>query len=295
MDINFEYYKIFYYVADEGSMSLAAKKMCVSQPAVSQAVRQLEQIYGCSLFIRESRGVKLTKEGEILFSYVKKGYEFLLMGDEKLRQVLELDRGEIRIGASDMTLKYFLLSYLEKFHKEYPNIKVSVTNAPTPETLAYLQNGMIDFGIISGPVSKEDALDIIPVRKIKDVFIGGEAFKDMKGRVLDYSELTKVPMILLEGNTSTRKHLDTFLAERKIELVPEFEIATSDMIVQFALKNLGIGFVVEDFAKKYLESGELFRLKFAEEIPDRDMCIAINTRLPMSNAAATFVKSIMAE
>ena len=132
MNINLEYYKVFYYVCLEGSLTAAAQKLCISQPAVSQAVRQLEKEAGARLFFRTSKGVQLTREGELLFRYVKVGVEQLLEGGRMLKRMLDMDMGEVRIGASDMTLQFFLLPFLEQFHRQYPKIKVTVTNAPTP-------------------------------------------------------------------------------------------------------------------------------------------------------------------
>ena len=155
MNIDLEYYKIFYYVGTFEGISAAAKKLCISQPAVSQAIKQLETQLETTLFIRMPKGVKLTSEGEVLFSYIKQGYEYMMLGEKKIREMLDLESGEIRIGASDMTLKYYLLPFLEKFHARYPKIKVAVTNAPTPETLQYLKSGKIDFGIISNHLNTQ--------------------------------------------------------------------------------------------------------------------------------------------
>ena len=174
MDINLEYYKIFYYTAKQKSVTLAAEKLSISQPAVSQAIKHLEKDLGCALFVRTAKGVRLTKEGEMLFSYVERGYEAILSGEKRLLEMLNLEKGEICIGASDMTLKYYLLPYLERFHEKYPNIRVTVTNAPTPETLQHLADGRIDFGIVSSPVEPQGWLKIIPVKEIRDVFCGRE-------------------------------------------------------------------------------------------------------------------------
>ena len=133
-----EYYKVFYYVAQFGSVTMAAKELSISQPAVSQSLRQLENSLGAKLFTRASKGVRLTAEGEILYRYVARGCEQILMGEQRLEQMLNLELGEIHIGASDMTLQFYLLPYLERFHEQYPHIKVVVSNAPTPETLENL-------------------------------------------------------------------------------------------------------------------------------------------------------------
>lgn len=290
MDINLEYYKIFYYVAKYGGITLAAEKLSISQPAVSQAVKHLEGELGCTLFVRTSKGVRLTKEGEMLFSYVGRGYETILAGEKKLAEMLNLEQGELCVGASDMTLQFYLLPYLEQFHERYPGIRVTVTNAPTPETLAHLGDGRIDFGIVSTPIPRQQHLKLMTVRKIQDVFVAGKKFEYLKGKELTYSVLMELPVMCLEGMTSTRRYVEEFLRGQDVTVCPEFELATSDMLIQFAVRNLGIASVVEDFALEYLESGELFCLKFVEEIPKREFCIVSDERIPMSAAASRLLE-----
>ena len=206
--------------------------------------------------------------------------------------MINLEYGEVRIGASDMTLQFYLLPFLEQFHQLYPEIKVTVTNAPTPQTIDHLHQGRIDFGVVTKPLEVDTQFDVFRVRKIQDVFVAGDKFRELQGRKLNYRELADLPLICLEGNTSTRKYVDSYLEKKKIAVTPEFELATSDMIVQFALRNLGVGCVVEDFARKQLENGELFLLEFEEQIPERDMCLIIDKRSTMS-VAATKLKELL--
>lgn len=290
-----EYYKVFYYAAKTGSLTLAAAELSISQPAVSQSLKQLEEALGARLFSRTKKGVKLTAEGELLYGYVARGCEQIALGEKKLAQMLNLELGELRIGASDMTLRFFLLPYLEKFHERYPGIKVIVTNAPTPETLIYLREGKIDFGVVSTPFAPQPGLESRAVREIEDVFIAGRKFIQYKNRMLDLQELEKLPLISLEKHTSTRGGMDTFLKENGVVLHPEFELATSDMIVQFTLRNLGVGSVMKEFAAEYLESGRLFALRFNKIIPKRHFCIVTDSNNPLSAAAANFLKLLKKE
>ena len=285
MDINLEYYKIFYYVGKQKSITLAAEELAISQPAVSQAVRHLEEALGSPLFVRTSKGVRLTTEGEVLYSYIKRGYETIRLGEKKFLEMLDLEEGELCIGASDMTLQFYLLEYLERFHEKYPKIRVTVKNAPTPETLKMLQEGMIDFGVISTPIQKRMDFKFRKVRDIQDVFVAGKKFEYLAEKQLSYKDLETLPVMCLEGSTSTRKYVEDYLAERGTFVRPEFELATSDMLIQFAVRNLGVASVVSDFAEKYIESGELFVLKFDRAIPEREFCIVSNERAPMSAAA----------
>ncbi len=282
---NLEYFKVFYHTAKCGSVTGAAALLSISQPAVSQSLKQLEKYLGVPLFARGSRGVKLTAEGELLYSYVAKGYEQIELGVEKVRQMRNLELGEVHIGASDMTLQFYLLPFLEKFHERYPDIKVTVSNGPTPETLEVLQEGKIDFGVVSTPFEKAGDVEAIQVREIEDVFVAGRRFIACKNKTLDLQELEGLPMIFLEGNTSTRSYMNDYLRENGIVLQPEFELATSDMIVQFALRNLGVGCVVRDFAREALESGRLFELRFNKMIPKRTICVVRSGRAVLPTAA----------
>ena len=191
-----------------------------------------------------------------------------------MRRMKDLETGEIRIGASDMTLQFYLLPYLEQFHEQYPNIKVTVSNGPTPETLEALYQGHIDFGIVSTPFETKQAVKSFPVQEILNVFIAGPKYAaQLKGRKLSYKELLNCPCIFLERNTSTRRFMDEFLAKRGVRLEPEFELAISDMIVQFAKRNMGVGCVMEGFAQDAVEAGDVFELKFKMEMPARHICV----------------------
>jgi DNA-binding transcriptional LysR family regulator len=285
VDINLEYYKIFYYVAKAGSFTRAGEELSISQPAVSQSIKLLEDSLGTKLFMRVPKGVKLTPEGEALFSYVKRGYEYIKLGEEHFLKMLDLENGEIRIGASDMTLQFYLLPYLEAFHEKYPSIKVVVTNAPTPDTITRLYDGQIDFGLVSEPFQVKSGISCQRVKKIRDIFVASSRFLDLKGRIMEYRDLEKLSIICLESNTSTRKYLNEFLQENGVVLNPEFELATSDMIVKFAIRNLGVGCVVKDFAESALNSGQLFELEFERKIPERNICIITSKQNPISKAA----------
>lgn len=290
-----ESYKIFYYVAMYGGITSAAEKLCISQPAVSQAVKQMEKNFGVPLFIRTPKGTKLTTEGEVLYQYVKEGYETILLGEAKLRELMNLEDGEIHIGASDMTLRYYLLPYLEKFHEQYPKIKVSVTNGPTPETLAYLKEGRIDFGIVTEPLQKMEEFRVRKVREIEDIFVAGNKFKHLKNKTFTYQDLLQFPIICLEQNTSTRAYVDQWLMRSEVKLCPEIELATSDMIIQFAQRNFGIGSVVKDFAVEALAKGELFELKLEHPIPARSMCLVSQKKTSASLAGKNLFNMMIGE
>lgn len=293
MDINLEYYKIFYYTARTGRITDAARELNISQPAVSQAIKHLEDSLGARLFIRNPRGVSLTEAGNVLMDYVSSGYETIKSGERKVDSLKELEYGELNIGASDMTLQYFLLPFLEEYSRLYPNIKIHITNAPTPLTMSHLFRGTIDFGAVSGPIESDPRLHIKKVREIEDIFIAGPSYIELKDKILNYKDLEKYPIIMLEeGTSSTRRYTDSFLASKGVSLTPEFQLATSNMIVQFAAQNLGIGCVVEDFAKRHISDGRVIKLSFRSRIPRRNICIITDRRHDVSSAASGLLRLI---
>ncbi len=285
MDVNLEYYKIFYYVGKLGSITHAAEALHLSQPAVSQGIKNLERALGSPVFVRVGKGVRLTMEGQMLYQYISSAYEEILMGERKFRQMQNLETGEIRIGASDMTLRYFILPFLEIFHERFPNIKISVTNAPTPETLKNMQAGKIDFGVISAPFQVQESYQIQTVRKIRDVFVVGEKYKAYAKQQMDFKDLLKIPYVCLEGQTSTKKYVTSYLKERDVVLQPELELANSDMLVSFVQKGFGVANIVEDFVLEGEQKKLLFRLKFPEAIPEREICVVYDKKYPLSASA----------
>lgn len=269
MSISYDWYRIFGFVAECKSITAASEKLFISQPAVSQTIRQLEEMLECTLFLRTPKGVKLTAEGELLYKYISEGITAFSEGERMLTAMRGLDAGEIKIGASDMTLEFCLLPYLELFHKEYPNVKIAITNNPTPQTLQLLKNGKIDFAAVSEPFSCSD-FEMFLVREIQDIFICN-AESDISDDV-SIADI-KNELILLEGNTSTRIFLDSEFRKRGFYASPKFELATSSQIVGFAARGLGVGCVVADFAKQALKSAKVREIKVRDPLSVRHICI----------------------
>lgn len=292
MDINLELYKVFYYIVKTGSISKASENLFISQPAVSQSIRNLEKKLGGKLFLRTPKGTMLTPEGQVLFNYIEPAYNMILAAENKFTEAINLGNGEIRIGASDMTLKFFLLPYLEEFHRLYPKVRIKVTNGPTPETISFLKSGAIDFGVVSLPISDDSALETINVMEIQDCFIASNRFATLASGKIHIKELAEYPVIMLEKNTSTRKYIDDYLSLNNVKIIPEIELATSDLLVQFARRGLGIACVVRNFAEDDIKNGNLFELDLIEKIPPRQICIIKLKNTPLSAAAVKFFELI---
>lgn len=297
---NLTLYKFFLEVAKSGSISGAARRLYVTQPAVSSGVAQLESALGVKLFFRTSRGINLTPEGELLYDYVGAALTYLEAGEDKLRDIGGLYSGVLRVGASDMTLKFFLLDYIENFTREYPKVKLSVTNNPTPQTLKALKNGLIDFCVISEPVDVDNEIDATPVKTIHDIVVCSRdpKYDELCGAPVDLETLAKYPTIMLDRGTSTRgyieSHMRAFGAPDSL-LEPSVELAQSDLILQFAMRGIGVAFIVGDFAKKSLADWTLREVKLTKPLPPRRFLLAHLKKIPLSAASKKFVGAISSD
>lgn len=283
--INLDYYKIFYYVAKQESITLAGKSLNISQPAVSQSIKQLEKALNCKLFYRSKGGINLTQEGKTLYKYVEVGYKHFIQGEKMLNDMIKMEEGEIRIGASDLTLKFFILKHLNEFKKKYPNIKINITNATTPETLQHLEEHTIDFAVVTTPIKNIKDYEIVPVLQIQDICIVGEKLKFLSNEVQQLDILTKYPTIALNKQANTRKYIDQFLSKNNISISPDYNISNLDLIGNFVNENLGIGFVVEEYVKDLLDENKIFKIKFDVNPRPRYVCLAVRKNVLLSKAS----------
>ena len=295
---NITLYKYFLMAINTGSLSKVAREMYVTQPAVSNAIQQLEDALGVKLFFRTSRGITPTPEGELLREYVRSAMSYLESGEDKLRDIAGLRGGVMRVGASDMTLKFYLLDHLEHFKKEYPGVRLSVTNNPTPSTLELLRSGKIDFCVVSEPVGEDETIRFIPVRTICDIAvaspeIAGRLSPD--GRPIPFSRFAGETLVMLERGTSSRisieRHFRRFSAPEEM-LSPSIELAQSDLVMEFAMRGMGIAFVVADFAREALEQGRLVELPLEHPFPRRSFLLAYLNKLPLSSASRRFIEML---
>ena len=151
MDINFEYYKVFYFAAKYGNITKAATALGSNQPNVTRIIKLLETQLNCRLFIRQARGLSMTEEGKILYSHVEIAYSHLLNAQEEICRQDSQRCGTVTIGATETALHLFLLSLLHDFKLEYPAIRIKIYNQSTPETVKQLISGRFDFAVITSP------------------------------------------------------------------------------------------------------------------------------------------------
>ncbi len=287
MDINYELYKVFYHVASTLSFSEASKQLYISQSAVSQTIKALEKKLDQTLFIRSTKRVQLTPEGEILLRHIEPAMNLIKRGESQLVDSASTG-GQIRIGASDTICRYFLVPYLEKFHKEFPNAHIKVTNETSIKCVELLEAGQVDCIVINYPNSHLSNLHAIKrIKNFKDVFVANNSFAELRNKKVSFRELLDYPILMLEKHTTTSEFLHSLFQQHELDLVPEIELTSNDLLLDLAKIGLGIAFVPDYCIPK--DSDELFCLNMEEELPTRELAIVYNNRVPVSKATLEFL------
>ena len=282
-------YKVFRQVGKSGSFSKAAEELYMTQPAVSQSIMQLENELNVRLFNRTRKGVTFTTEGNNLFDYVNSAITLIEAGEEKILEFKNLSTGELKIGVGDTISKYYLIHFLEKFHTKYPNIKLKIINGTTIELCSYIKSGDIDIAICNFPI-EDDSLELIPCSEIHDIFVCGERYKYLLSGKVSYDELTKLPLIFLEKASNSRKYVENFITSRGVNISPDFELGSYDLLLEFAKINLGIACVIKEFSKEFLEKEYVYEIDTLEKIPKRSIGVCYLKKVPLSLGAIEFLK-----
>ena len=289
MDINYELYKVFYYVATSLSFSEASKKLYISQSAVSQSIKTLEKKLGQTLFIRSTKRVQLTPAGSLLLKHVEPAMNLISRGESQLLDSGTLGLGQLHIGASDTICRYFLVPYLKQFHKMFPNVPIKVTNATSIQCVELLDQRKVDLIVTNFPNTHLNHAYIQKtVCNFSDVFITNPAYFDLKDREISLAELKQYPIMMLDRKSTTSEFLHNLFLQHQLELIPEIELSSNDLLIDLARIGLGIAFIPDYCLTK--ESRDLFVLKTREKLPMRQMAASVNTTLPVSASTEEFLK-----
>ena len=292
MNSNFEYYKIFYYVAKYENLTKAAAALKTSQPAVTRTIHKLEGELGCRLFTRSKTGMKLTPEGRTFYGYVAAGCAQFFKGENDLSNLISLENGTIYISATETALHCYLFQAMEEFNSLYPNVRFKILNNSTTESVNAVKEGKVDLAFVSANLQVAKPLRMKILRKYRDILIAGKRFEELKAgkEELSLKELVSYPWISLTAETITRRFLNEYFEKNGLTFMPDMELATTDMILPAVRHNLGLGFIPAEFADAELESGQVFEIKVKEKLPERNIVLIYDMEYPQSIAAKEFQK-----
>ena len=290
--VNLELYKVFYTVAKCGSLTKAAEELFISQPAVSQAVKQLETQLGGTLFNRTHKGMELSETGgKQIFPLVEQALKLFESAESKYTELKDKAVGTVRICASDTVSTHFLLPYLKSYHERYPDVNLTLINGTSSETIDMLKNGKGDIGFVNLPLDDSDIDLSNTVMQLHDVFVANEKFIELKDKTIDLKRLQDYPLLMLELSTATRQAIVSFAHSQGVHLHPEIELASLELMTSLAKNGIGIACIPEEFVKhEIMEEKSLFKINVNPPLPSRAIGLALPKNTQLTFAVKEFIK-----
>ena len=286
MNVDLELYKVFYVVAKHKHMTKASEELHISQPAISQSIKKLEDQLGGTLFLRSNKGMELTEEGKMFYEYVKGALELINNAENEFTSFKDLSKGEVKIGCSTTLTKLVLINALKDFHLDYPNININITNDLTSNLINDLKLGKLDFVIFNESNIKETNLNLEKIKELKQGFIYNPEFYD--DNINNFEDLNNVPLILQKEESNSRKLLDYIALQNNVKLIPKMEVVSQELITEFTNIGLGIGFAIIDLAK--INFKNLKELNINKKIPNINIYLATNKSVSLTFASKMFIK-----
>ena len=286
MNVDLELYRVFYTVAKHKHMTKASEELHISQPAISQSIKKLEDQLGGTLFLRSNKGMELTEEGKMFYEYVKGALELINNAENEFTSFKDLSKGEVKIGCSTTLTKLVLVNALKDYHLDYPNININITNDLTSNLINDLKLGKLDFVIFNESNIKETNLNLEKIKELKQGFIYNPEFYD--DNVNNFEDLNNIPLILQKEESNSRKLLDYVALQNNVKLVPKMEVVSQELITEFTNIGLGIGFAIIDLAKRNFKN--LKELNINKKIPNINIYLATNKSVSLTFASKTFIK-----
>ncbi len=290
--VNLDLYRVFYTVAKCGSLTRAAEELYISQPAVSQSIKQLENQLGVSLFNRTHRGMELSAQGgKVIFKEVEAALKLLYDAETRIGEMKESATGVLRIGATDTIFKYFLADKIVDYHERFPAVKIELLADFTPDTIEKLKANHCDVAFVNLPVAVDEELKLEESSaRLNDIFIAGEKFSELAAGRVPLAKLRDYPLIFMNKNTVSRRALDNFFHSFGLEFNPAIEVGSWDLMKRLVVRGMGIGVIPREYAGRALGGKELFEVKTDPVLPVRSVGLLLPKDRPVSYALHSFIE-----
>ena len=291
-NINFELYKVFYYVAKNKNLSKAANELFISQPAVTQAIKKLEEEIGFKLFYRTKSGMNLTKDGEVLYNFLKRPIEALNSGKKHLIDEVNNNSMTIRIGSGTTLIKHTLLPILKSFERDFPNVKFEIIHGITNTLMDMLEKDLLDIVLLSINYENKNDKRVLVIEEAQDVFCYRKDSFDFGDKKFKINELNDLPLLLQSDVSTSRKFLDDLASKEHVILKSRYALASYTLVLDFVREGLGIGFVNYNHVKEDIKKGNLAILKTDFNIPTRKIGLCINKKITDEPVIKKFIEYI---
>lgn len=283
MNISFEHYKIFYYVAKYKSLSKAAQLLINNQPNLTRTIKNLENELDCRLFFRTNKGMILTPEGQMIYAHIKNAVEEVIEAENELSEIKLMKKGLVRISVSEIALRCRLLGAIKEYRRKYPDIRIEISNHLTAQAVESVRDSNADMALVTTPAPDINEFDSIFVCPVTESAICAKDFIIEEKEPLSLYQLSKYPLVSLSKNTQTYEFYRDIFSANSAEFNPVVETAAEDQIIPMVETGIGIGFVPDGFLKN---EDNIRKIPLSQTLPQRNIIIVKKKNRPLSIAAS---------
>jgi DNA-binding transcriptional LysR family regulator len=286
--MNLNHLRVFASVAEQGSLTRAARSLQVSQPAVSKQLGDLEHDLGTTLVDRLPRGVRLTAAGELLFAHAKRILHAEQAAEAELRDLAELGRGRLAIGASTTIGGYFVPSLFGELHRAHPGVQLELRIANTSDIQAAVLDNRLDLGLTEG-LMHSDALSVEPFATDELIAIAAPGHAALGRSLLDARALSSLPLLMREAGSGSRDVVEAAFAKLGLRVTPVMALGSTEALKNAVLHGLGVALVSRLTVEHELRTGRLAELKVSDLHIRRDLHRVSLRGKRLSPAANAFI------
>jgi DNA-binding transcriptional LysR family regulator len=289
--INLNQLRVFHEAARAGSFTGAAKKLFITQPAVTAQMKAFEEQCGLKLFKKKGRRLYLTDEGTALHEVVRRVFECEREVEAVIEELKELKRGLLRLGTSKAYARYFMPSLISAFRETYPHIKVYLDEGSSLDIMRSLLNLKNEVAVIA-KVEENPAVTLLPFKQDRLLLILPPDHRLAEKKSVAVEDLTEDPMIMKEAGSGTRKQVNDLFGEKG--LIPNvlMETSNTEFIKQLVQRGEGISFLVEEAVAAEIRDKRLATASLAGHQPVLDVSIAYLKDQHLSRPARAFVEML---
>ena len=289
--INLNQLRVFYEAARSGSFTGAARKLFITQPAVTAQMKAFEDQCSLKLFKKKGRRLYLTDEGTTLYEYVRRIFEYEREVEDVIEEMRELKRGILRLGTSKAYARYFMPFLISRFREAYPHIKVYLDEGSSFDIIRSLGNLKNEVAVIAR-VEEDPNVTFLPFKRDRLVLIVAQGHSLTKKKSVLVEDLVNDPMIMKEAGSGTRKRVNDLFSEKGLTPNVLMETSNTEFIKQLVQRGEGISFLVEEAVAAEIRDKSLATVPLAGETPFLDVNIAYLRDQHLSHPARAFVEML---
>ncbi|MBR4684680.1 MAG: LysR family transcriptional regulator [Spirochaetia bacterium] len=263
--MNLYHLKTFYFTAKYKSLTKAAEFLCITQPAVTKQIKQLQSHYNLKFLDIIGKKVILTDAGLNLYTIAERIFDMESQAEEAIKDFQEYNKGKISILASESFGSYHIPYIIRDFKQTRPEISISIQTATNKDIIESISELKEDIGFISAPV-QNPKISVHEILEDEIVLVASPNCKFTSTQELNLQDLDGREIIMHEQGSVIRKVVDAFLKKNKIDMCMKYEISNSEAIKKLVENNMGMAFLTKSIVHKEIKSGELIAIP----VPDKN-------------------------